>query len=208
MNNQEIYFSIELNSNLEIHPIEISYFWGLWNRILDFIRQSISSYSWISNSDTLLILPGASYVFPKKISLIWNELGVDENEPAIVIQENEGLHAYIFNGLALRELHQNNLLEICLEKTENSVLERDLWRCIKNSLKRKFDYVKCVDDRCFVYFEYPSLTISHIKNGTCLKDRFRECQSVAILYPITFEELITLEFFKYRIRSKPLSKSI
>ena len=62
----------------------------------------------------------------------------------------------------------------------------------------------CEHNNCFIQYHQDELTLAHIKNGTCLENNNHICQSIALLYPITFSDFITLEFFKYRLKRKSL----
>ena len=166
------------------------------------IRESIHNYLWISSNDTLLIVPAASFVFARKIPNLWKQYTANPLLPAIIVHQQGDRQAFIMNAAALERIHRTQLMEICLAKAYSSSIDSHLWTCVKYYFRRDLSEVPCENDQCFVYHDQSQLTIDHIKNGSCLRENLNQCQSITLLYPITFEEMITLEFFKYRLRPK------
>lgn len=177
----------------------------LWHRILQSVRQTIQSYEWISNNDTLIVVPASSYVFLNKIQKLLKHFSKDFQVPSILVHEQDEINGYLLNGPALTRVRNTDLIDTCLEKSYKSARETHLWTCVKYQLRRDHFDVSCNENRCFVYSYRPAITLAHIKNGSCLKTNFRrQCQSVAILHPVTLSDLVTLEFFKYRLKPKPV----
>ena len=176
----------------------------LWYRILQTLRQTIQPYDWISDNDTLLIVPATTYVFLKKLQTLLEHFAKDSRVPSILIHEQENINGYVLNGAALARVRNTELIESCLEKSYSSARETHLWTCVKYQLRRELFDVSCHDNRCFIHNYRPTMTLAHIKNGSCLQNQHRrQCQSVALLHPATLSDLITLEFFKYRLKPKP-----
>lgn len=167
------------------------------------IRQSISAFESISDNDTLLIVPVVSYVSRQNLPSLLNGSSDQSRAPLIVIHEQNDMNAYIFNGLALDRARNTDLIDSCIQRSYISAREKHLWTCVKYKLRREYPDVSCIADSCFVRYYRPRFTLGHIKNGSCLHDPQRQCRSIALLYPATLSDLITLEYFKYRLKPKP-----
>lgn len=179
-----------------------SYHVYLWNRILQSIRQMISSYQRISDNDSLLIVPAPTHVFLKRLTALSQQLIKDFQTPSIIIHEQQEMNAYLLNGAALERVRNSELIDTCLEKSYKTAQETHLWTCVKYHLRREYHDASCADNQCFVHFDRPTVTLGHIKNGSCSEGQLQQCQSVALLHPTTLSDLITLEFFKYRLKPR------
>jgi hypothetical protein len=93
-------------------------------------------------------------------------------------------------------------MDLCLQQAYPSAREIILWKCIKSSLENKPRDTRCENKNCFIQYHHYQVTLSQIKNGFCLENNHHICQSTAFLYPLTLNDLITLEFFKYRLKTK------
>jgi hypothetical protein len=171
------------------------------------MRESISSFDSITNNDTLLIVTAASYVFRQKLSTLLDGSSDHPRSPLIVIHEQNEMNAYLFNGAALDRARNTDLIDSCIQRSYISARERHLWTCIKYNLRREYPDVPCIDNSCFVRNYRPRFTLGHIKNGSCLHDPQRQCRSIALLYPATLSDMITLEYFKYRLKPAPAHDS-
>jgi hypothetical protein len=195
---QTILFILDANIPRSSHYV------NLWIRILDVIRQSISRYEYISNNDSLVIVPAPTFVFQEKIFSLLHTSTNNSQLPLIIIHEQQDINAYILNGQALNLVRNTKLIDLCLQQAYPSAREKHLWKCVKSSLQNEHTDRKCKNENCFIQYHHYELTIAHIKNGYCLQNNHHMCQSIAFLYPITFNDLITLEFFKYRLKSKKI----
>ena len=172
----------------------------LWTRILTALRQSVASYESIASDDLLVIVPAATYVFREKLSTLVRSSATANRHPFFLIHTQDEGNAYILNGLALDRLRNTKLVDVCLQRSYISARETHLWTCIKYSLRREHPDVPCEDSSCFVRYHQPELTLAQIKAGFCLGENLSACRAMALLYPTTMDDLVTLEFFKYRLR--------
>jgi hypothetical protein len=166
------------------------------------IRHSISPNDDISNNDLLIIVPAPTFVFRDKLFLLLNSSYNQSQSPLIIIHKHEEASAYIFNGKAVNLLRNTELIDLCLQKSYPSAREKHLWKCVQTSLHNEQTDINCNDTNCFIQYQYDQLTLAHIKNGFCLQNTLPMCRTIALLHPITINDLITLEFFKYRLKSK------
>lgn len=185
-----------------------SYYVNLWERILIAIRRSVSSYEYISNNDTLVVVPAATFIFREKLSSLLRTFDNNLQSPLVIIHEQQEENAYIFNGQALDLARNTKLIDSCLQKSYPSARETHLWTCIKKTLINQHMNSKCKNDNsesndCFIHYYRNQLTLAHIKNGFCLTNNFSMCQSIALVYPATLNDMVTLEFFKYRLKPRP-----
>jgi hypothetical protein len=147
-------------------------------------------------------VPAPTFVFREKLSLLLHTSINNSQSPLIIIHEQQEANAYILNGQALNLVRNTELIDSCLKKSYPGVREIHLWKCVKSSLHNEQTDTICENKTCFVQYHHHQFTLAHIKNGFCLQDNLDMCQSIALLYPITFNDLITLEFFKYRLKPK------
>jgi hypothetical protein len=172
------------------------------------IRESISAYEIITNNDTLIIVPACTYVFPNRLSSLFNISMESSSMPTFIVNEQDVMNAYILNGLALNRVRHTKLIDSCLQRSYISARESHFWICIKYNLRREHANLPCENNQCFVYHNRYAVTLAHIKNGSCLNDKHRHCHSMALLYPTTLSDMITLEFFKYQLKSQTMHHSL
>ncbi len=178
---------------------QLSYYVDLWTCILAVIRDIINSYEYISNNDLLIIVPAATFVFPEKLSLLVNT----SQSPLIIIHKQNEANAYILNGLALNLVRNTQLIDSCLQQLHPAARDKQLWECVKSTLHREHSNAICQNADCFIQYHENQVTLAHIKNGFCFQDNLHLCQSIALFYPTTDDDFVTLEFFKYRLKPKP-----
>ena len=188
----EIYFIV-----LEVNSRPTPYHVELWTRILETIRQSIDADE-IFNNDMLVVIPTPTFVFREKLFSLLNSSHNQSKFPFIIVHEYQEANAYIVNGKALNLIHNTELIDSCLQKSYPSAREKHLWKCVRTSL---YD-AQCNDSNCFIQYQHDQLTIAHIKNGFCLQNTLPMCRTMALLHPVTINDLLTLEFFKYRLKSR------
>ncbi|UJR27468.1 hypothetical protein I4U23_008755 [Adineta vaga] len=181
---------------------QLSYYVNLWTRILVAIRNSIGSYEYISNNDQLLIVPAPTFVFREKLSLLFNTSSYNPQLPYIVVHEQQEANAYILNGQALNLVRNTELMEKCLQHLHPTARERHLWKCVQDALHEQYLDSQCKEKDCFIQYHEDHVTLAHIKNGYCFGEYLHTCRSIALLYPTTLGDFITLEFFRYRLKAK------
>ena len=175
---------------------------NLWLRILVAIRWSISSFEYISNNDSLVIAPAPTFVFREKLFSLLHTSIKSSYSPLIIIYEQQEINTYILNGKALKLVRHTLLIDSCLHQSYPSARETHLWKCVNYTLYNEQVDSQHDNNDCFIQYHHNQLTLAHIKNGFCLQDNLHMCQSVVLLYPVTFDDVIMLEFFKYRLKSK------
>lgn len=193
-------YSFCLDSNLPQSPYHVN----LWTRILASIRQSINSDGYISANDSLVIVPASTFVFPEKLSSLFRASINNSQSPLIIIYQYQEVSAYILNGQALNLVYNTELIDSCLQQSYPSARETHLWKCVKDTLHQQQTDKICKHKNCFIQYHNSQLTLANIKNGSCIQDNLHICQSIPLLYPLTFSDFITLEFFKYRLKRKSL----
>ncbi|CAF0970861.1 unnamed protein product [Adineta ricciae] len=181
---------------------QLSYYVNLWTRVLIAIRNSVSSYDFISNNDILLIVPAPTFVFREKLSILLNSSSYDAQYPFIVVHEQHEGNAYVLNGQALNLVRHTELMDQCLRHLHPTARERHLWKCVQDALHEKYLNNQCKNDQCYVQYHEYHITLAHIKNGYCYGDYLHTCRSIALLYPTSLGDFITLEFFRYRLKAK------
>ncbi|CAF3874308.1 unnamed protein product [Rotaria sordida] len=185
------------------NPTQSPYHVNLWIRILVVIRQSISSYEYISSNDSLIIVPAPTFVFREKLVSLLHTSTESSQSPLIIIYEQQEVNAYILNGQALNLVRNTKLIDSCLQQSYPSARETHLWKCVKYKLRNEQTNSICKNNNnCSIQYHRNQLTIDNIKNGFCLQNNLHICQSIVLLYPTTFNDIVTLEFFKYRLKSK------
>ncbi|CAF0826369.1 unnamed protein product [Rotaria sp. Silwood1] len=189
-------------SDDDLSPTQSPYHVNLWIRILIVIRQSISSYEYISTNDSLVIVPAPTFVFREKLVRLLHTSTKISRSPLIIIYELQEANAYILNGQALNLVRNTQLIDSCLQQSYPSARETHLWKCVKYKLSNEQIKSICKNNNCFIQYYRNELTIDDIKNGSCLQNNRHICQSIVLLYPTTFNDIVTLEFFKYRLKPK------
>lgn len=160
----------------------------------------IGVFDSIYENDLLVIVPAPTFVFREKLSPLLQALNHDAHSPMFVIYEQQDANAYIANGLALDRLRHSDLIDSCLRKSYPSARENYLWKCVRTSLDNEQVYKQCDGKECFVRYQRDQLTLSHIKNGFCLEKDLPICRTIALLHPVSVNDLLNLEFFTYRIK--------
>lgn len=179
----------------ETNNHKLPYHIHLWERIIDAMRQLIQYSDEISIDDALIIVPAPTFVFPKKV---FSQFQSNAQFPLIIIHEQQEASAYLMNSYALDSILNTNLIDSCLQQSYPSAREKHLWKCIDLSLRKQY---RCQRETCFIRYQHYYLTLEHIKNGFCLQNASSsQCQSIPLLYPITLNDLITLEFFYNRVK--------
>ncbi|CAF2059422.1 unnamed protein product [Rotaria magnacalcarata] len=190
-------------SDNDLHPAQNPYHIDLWKHILASIRQSVRFYELISTKDSMVIVPPSTFVFREKLVSLFETSTKNAESPFIIIYEQTDAHAYILNGPALHHIRNTKLIDSCLQQSYPGARETYLWKCVKTKLRDQQKDSICENNQCFIQYHRNPLTITDIKNGFCLQSNFRECQSITLLYPVTFSDMIMLDFFKYRLKPKP-----
>ena len=175
----------------------------LWTRILDALRQLIGTFDSIHDTDVLVIVPAPSFVFREKLSPLLDSFVNHSHSPLVIISEQQDANAYIANGIALDLLRNSDLMDSCLQQTYPSARENYLWKCIGTALNNEQFPGKCDYHDCFVRYQRDQLTLAHIKNGFCLEKTLSICRTIALLYPVSLNDILNLEFFTYKIESIP-----
>ncbi len=149
-----------------------------------------------------MIVPAPTFVFREKIFLLLHTSTNNSQSPLIIIHEQQEANAYILNGHGLKLIRNTELVDSCLRLSYPSARETHLWKCVKSSLETEHKDRICGHKNCFIQYHHYELTLAHIKNGFCLQNNHTMCQSIALLHPITINDFLILEFFKYRLKPK------
>jgi hypothetical protein len=150
----------------------------------------------------LIIVPASTFVFREKLPSLLRTSNNNSQSPLIIIRQYHEINAYILNGEALNLVHSTQLIDACLQQSYPSAREPHLWKCVNDSLHQQHTDTIYKDKNYFIQYHRDRLTLDHIKNGSCLQTNLHLCQSIAFIYPTTFSDFITLEFFKYRLKRK------
>ncbi|CAF1369040.1 unnamed protein product [Adineta steineri] len=196
-------FRREQKSDDDFDVPQLSYYVNLWKRILIVMRDSISSNEYISNNDLLIIVPAPTFVFHEKLPLLLSSYSNDSQLPLIIVHEQHESSAYILNGQALDLIRNTQLMDSCLRHLHPAAREKHLWKCVRDAFHERYTRTKCENDQCFIQYHEDQVTLAHIKNGYCYEQYLHKCRSLALFYPTTVGDFITLEFFKYRLKPKP-----
>lgn len=147
-------------------------------------------------------MPARTFIFHDKVKSFLKKSIKNYQLPIFIIYKLQDTNAYILNGRALLLLHSTKLMDSCLDRTYPGARETHLWKCVKNELKDFKGNVPCKNNDCFIQHYHDSLTIAAIKNGSCLLNNTstNNCKSSVLLYPAIAKDMLTLEFFKYRLK--------
>lgn len=180
----------------------MSFYVNLWTRVLATVRDSIGAHEYISNNDLLLIVPAQTFVFHEKLPTLLNASADSLRVPLIIVHEQHEGNAYLLNGRALDLIRNTELMETCVKHLHPTARERHLWACVKNALSRQHPQTNCDDGDCFIRYHENHITLSHIKNGYCFGEYLPTCRPIALLYPTSLGDFVTLEFFRYRLKAR------
>lgn len=134
--------------------------------------------------------------------MLLNGSSYDAQYPFIVVHEQHEGNAYVLNGQALSLVRHTELMDQCLRHLHPTARERHLWKCVQDALHEKYRDNPCKNDQCYIQYHEDHVTLAHIKNGYCYGEYLHTCRSIALLYPTSLGDFITLEFFRYRLKAK------